>query len=428
MYMCKAFNNGHNGANGLTVHTMKEIKKTGLLLAIFFANQGIINAQAPQQVSAIDLGLPSGTLWANMNIGANSVDDYGRYYDWSSCDGRYGSKESSKHYKVTTETNVDEGGFETTTTIKGYTKYVMSNSSSEGYNGFFDNIDILDSEDDAATVNWGKDWRIPTDEEYTELRTHCKWIWGSINGINGYKVIGPNNNYIFLPASGVWGNSASYPKGGGGGYWSSTLSKTKSSGACSIQFTKSAITRDSWWTPVARYYGMSIRPVSAKVNDSPIQTCATPTISLKNGKLVFDCSTDGVSYISEIKCDDVAKYDTNNIQLNPSYNVSVIAKREAYNNSEMATATIIWATDDSDCTAMETIKIMSRPLLIKQCDEYITVECLNNNEKITICSINGSIITTSQAIGNIARINISSLSGQTIILKVGNKSAKLYIK
>ena len=66
---------------------------------------------------------------------------------------------------------------------------------------------VLDPEDDAAAVNLGGKWRMPTETEVTELVNMCTWEWTSVNGVNGCKVTGPNGNSIFLPASGpFWGN------------------------------------------------------------------------------------------------------------------------------------------------------------------------------------------------------------------------------
>ena len=68
--------------------------------------------------------------------------------------------------------------------------------------GTVDNKITLDPEDDAASVNWGGAWCMPTRAEQDELRNKCSWTWTSQNGVNGYKVKGPNGNTIFLPAAG----------------------------------------------------------------------------------------------------------------------------------------------------------------------------------------------------------------------------------
>ena len=122
-----------------------------------------INAQTPSQVAPVDLGLPSGTLWANMNLGAYEISDYGDYFAWGETTPK--SNYSSNTYKyydtwiVNDSTYIDENGF--TVEIKGgtfggFTKYVRQYESEKyGYKGYYDNLSILDIDDDAAYKNWG---------------------------------------------------------------------------------------------------------------------------------------------------------------------------------------------------------------------------------------------------------------------------------
>jgi hypothetical protein len=75
-------------------------------------------------------------------------------------------------------------------------------NSNYGYNGFTDGKTELGPEDDAAYVNWGSSWRMPTKAQQDELRGNCTWTWTTRNGVNGQLVTGPNGNTIFLPAAG----------------------------------------------------------------------------------------------------------------------------------------------------------------------------------------------------------------------------------
>lgn len=74
------------------------------------------------------------------------------------------------------------------------TKYCSSSDF-----GIVDNKTKLEPEDDAATVNWGGAWRMPTKEEQVELIIECNWTLDTMNGVDGYTVTGPNGNSIFLP-------------------------------------------------------------------------------------------------------------------------------------------------------------------------------------------------------------------------------------
>ena len=185
----------------------------------------------------IDLALPSGTKWANMNVGATNPEEYGGYYAW----GETGEKTNFtwSNYKLCNGSS---------NTI---TKYCNNSDL-----GTVDNKTILEPEDDAAHVNWGGSWRIPTKEEFDELRNTCYWQWSIVNGINGYKVIGPNGNSIFLPTAGRHGTGIS-DKGKYGYYWTSTLLGTTSNRAQYLNFNGNYFGLSA----NNRYYGYSIRPV-----------------------------------------------------------------------------------------------------------------------------------------------------------------------
>ena len=140
----------------------------------------------------VDLGLPSGLNWATCNVGANKPEDYGDYFAWGEVNTK--SEYTEKNYKF----GFLMTGFLNLITIGGIKKY------------------------DAARYNWGGKWRMPTEAELQELCDKCTWTWMSQNGVEGYKVTGPNGNSIFLPAAGYRRGSSLYHAGGRGGYWSST--------------------------------------------------------------------------------------------------------------------------------------------------------------------------------------------------------------
>lgn len=155
----------------------------------------------------VDLGLPSGTLWATMNVGASSPEGYGDYFAWG---------ETIPKEVYTWETYKWCNGSHTT-----LTKYC--NFSSLGYNWFVDYKTELDLADDAAYVNWGASWRMPTFNQLKELEINCTWKWITLNGVSGQLVTGPNGNTMFLPAAGHRGDDSLYSAGLGGFYWSRML-------------------------------------------------------------------------------------------------------------------------------------------------------------------------------------------------------------
>lgn len=186
----------------------------------------------------VNLGLPSGLKWATCNIGATTPEDYGDYFAW-------GETEQKEHYDWSTY-KWCRGSYDT------MTKYCTSSSY-----GTVDNKTELDPEDDAAHVNWGGAWRMPTKAEQDELREKCTWTWTSQNGVKGYKVTGPNGNSIFLPAAGCRNDGSLLSAGSYGSYWSSSLYASNSGNAYCLDFFSGYFD----WGYYNRYYGRCVRPV-----------------------------------------------------------------------------------------------------------------------------------------------------------------------
>ena len=189
----------------------------------------------------VDLGLPSGLLWATCNIGANSPEEYGNYYAW-------GNTEPASKY---TENNC-------------YTNYSGLDSDFDHWRlsdaGYIDENDILTPQYDAATANWGAGWRMHTRQEQEELCDNCTWEWTTLNGINGYKVTGPNGNSIFLPAAGYRWHDELKEGGTNGYYWGSSYRPVNY--AYIIDIYNGHYEPD--YKLVPRYYGLSVRPVIKK--------------------------------------------------------------------------------------------------------------------------------------------------------------------
>ena len=185
------------------------------------------------QCGYVDLGLPSGTLWATMNIGATCPEEYGDYFAW----GEIIPKD-----------------------VYNFVTYEWCNGSYDKITKYgVDNKTELDLEDDAAYMNWGPLWRMPTDSELSELRKICTWEWTKLNGKSGYLAIGPNGKSLFFPAAGCrTGNSLS-KDGLWGYYWSRTVdnSSNYSNSAFSLSFKQGNVGYDS----DLRAYGYSVRAV-----------------------------------------------------------------------------------------------------------------------------------------------------------------------
>ena len=210
------------------------MKKTIILLfaiTLFFAgckkdeslNRGdlILNGHA-----MVDLGLPSGLLWATCNVGASSPEDYGDYYAW-------GETKTKSEYNYTNSDN--------------YGEYVDDISGNSKY--------------DAARAKWGASWRIPTKTEFEELLSYCDLEMTEINGVSGCLVTGTNGNQIFLPATGYKNGESSMMSGSNGDYWSSTPESGRYN-AYHFYFDVYNDNGSHTMSSYNRYYGRSVRAVS----------------------------------------------------------------------------------------------------------------------------------------------------------------------
>ena len=219
------------------IHALAEGKAT--ITAIVYYLDGetaqatlevVVKAPQPGEHGYVDLGLPSGLKWATCNVGANAPEEYGYYFAW-------GEVEPKTTYNWDTYKYYDGSNL---------TKYTGNDSKT-----------VLDPEDDAATVNWGGAWRMPTKAEQDELREKCTWVWTSQNGVNGYKVTGPNGNSIFLPAAGDVYEGNLRVDGSWGNCWSSSLYTDYPNSAYRVYFGSDFVGRAN----SNRYYGLTVRPV-----------------------------------------------------------------------------------------------------------------------------------------------------------------------
>lgn len=171
----------------------------------------------PDSHEWVDLGLPSGTLWATCNVSASCPEEFGDYFAW-------GETAPKDYYDWSTYKWC-------TGSDKTLTKYCTH--SNEGYNGFVDGITELDPEDDAAYVNWGTSWRMPSMDQFDELSS-CSVQRIQRNGVDGYLITGPNGNTLFLPVAGL--AREDFLVSSFFGYWSRTLSPTASRFALGLYF------------------------------------------------------------------------------------------------------------------------------------------------------------------------------------------------
>ena len=157
----------------------------------------------------VDLGLPSGTLWATCNIGADTPEGYGSYYAWGETEPK--DIYDWKSYKYGRFFN------------ERYQLNKYCTDSCYGINGFVDNLPVLEPDDDVARVCWGEGWCMPTIGEWEELFLNTTGEWTKLNDVKGWRCTASNGNSLFLPAAGYWWDDAF--NADLGLYWSRSINK-----------------------------------------------------------------------------------------------------------------------------------------------------------------------------------------------------------
>ncbi len=193
----------------------------------------------------VDLGLPSGTLWAKCNIGAEKESDYGLYFAWGETVG-YKDASSGKSFSWS-DYKYCNGSYDT------LTKYNTSSSY-----GTVDNLTALEPSDNAASVILGGSWRMPSREEYQELFNNTTNTWTTVNEVNGRLFTGNNGNTLFLPASGYCRDGNVYGVGSYGIYWSSSLDP---SGSPTLARGMGIYSNTCSSSGNSRFFGCSVRGV-----------------------------------------------------------------------------------------------------------------------------------------------------------------------
>lgn len=204
------------------------------------------DGENPGGMKWVDLGLPSGLLWADRNLGANAPEEYGGYYAWGETETKTNYRWISYRYCTADENSIYE-------ILYTLTKYNYIDSL-----GTTDTLTVLEAMDDAASVNLGDGARTPTKEEWEELIANTTSEWTTVNGINGRKLTASNGNSIFLPAAGSIFRTDLTGVNNSGLYWASTLGSNRPSRAWGFYFHYALQGMDC---ENERSHGQSIRPV-----------------------------------------------------------------------------------------------------------------------------------------------------------------------
>lgn len=188
--------------------------------------EDFINISERPEINYVDLGLTSGVLWADRNVGAIYTDKMGIPFAWAETE----TKEKfdwANYYDYDIES------------LGRFKKYIYSGKTTK-----------YTIDDDPSTKYYGKFWKTPSDENYAELINECNWIWIKDGIFEGYELIGRNKNKIRIPIS----NKCSQI----GLYWSCTLDKHKSSKYAKCLYIDS---HSKKLKAAQRYLGLNVRPV-----------------------------------------------------------------------------------------------------------------------------------------------------------------------
>lgn len=216
--------------NGDGAVDVADISTVISIMAGRFSEKAYLTCPDDHHPHLIDMGLPSGTLWACCNVGAAVPEEYGDYYAW-------GETKTKNAYSWST--------------------YLYGSSASTVVNI---GSDIAGTDHDAATASWGGDWQMPTQAQLQELLANATATWTTQGSVNGEKLTAPNGGTLFLPAAGNYNNSATVSTGTSGSYWLSTPYESSIRPGCAqtIYFGRRDNAKMSF---SERFSGLTIRPV-----------------------------------------------------------------------------------------------------------------------------------------------------------------------
>ena len=165
-----------------------------------------------------------------------------------------------------------------------------------------------------------------------------------------------------------------------------------------------------------------------EVTEIETKKCEAPTIAYKNGELSFTCATEGVEYNSEIKCADVSKFYTSTVALTACYDIKVYATKAGYENSDVATAKLYWLTSSGSLDANSINTIAMRGIAIQTTGGFINISGLDDNEKVSLYTIDGRCIGTATAFGGVVSFSVSAQANSIVVAKIGKESVKIAVE
>lgn len=341
------------------------------------------SAHADTDAVAVDLGLPSGTKWANMNVGATKPEDYGSYFAW-------GETEEKEMYNWSTYIHCD-GSRETCHDI---------------------GTDIAGTQYDVAHVQWGGSWKMPNRDQVRELSNNCTSEWTTVNGINCIKLTGPNGNSIFLPATGALYNDGPSYVGESGYYWSSSYDEHEQDIATHLYLYSGGVFKGSG---EGRCVGMTIRPVvtssGEETTDIVIDATNFPDENFRNWLLEQDYGQDRVLTQEEIQSVTVINVDEKGIS--------------DFKGIEFFTALKKLNCPSNQLTSIDISKNTALERLICYNNQLTSID-VSNNTALTYLGCYSNQLTFLDMSNNTALTDLVCSSNQMTSIDVSNNTALKY--
>ena len=155
-----------------------------------------------------------------------------------------------------------------------------------------------------------------------------------------------------------------------------------------------------------------------------------PTIAYKNGKLTFNCETEGATCQSSITDPDIASYSSNEVQLGVTYNISVYATKTGFENSETTTATLCWIDVEPKTEGITNgiSNVPANAVLIQSANGVLNISGVNDGANVSVYTLSGQMVGASKAIDNQTSIITDLQKGEIVIVKIGEKSVKVIMQ
>ena len=156
--------------------------------------------------------------------------------------------------------------------------------------------------------------------------------------------------------------------------------------------------------------------------------CATPTVLYSNGKLLFECETEGAEFITDVTCSDVKKFYDSEINFSATYNICVYATATGYENSETVNATLCWIECDCDADDTGIINIPAKAALVTSNGGVLSISCQLDGEEVAVYTTDGVLIATTAIENSAATVTTGLSKGDIAIVKIGEKSIKVKVE